>query len=105
MLFLFVDVRILLDKKNKKGVKIMKEDRNYGHVNEQLHTTFSNSGRIAGMGISYDDYGDESGYRPSVRNRGRIYFPSDFLSDEEKQALNGEVKIIKCKTNKIEEIK
>lgn len=32
-----------------------------GHVNEKLHTTFRNSGRVAGTGILYDRYDDESG--------------------------------------------
>lgn len=31
------------------------------HVNEQLHTTFRNSGRVAGTGILSDRYDEESG--------------------------------------------
>ncbi len=30
------------------------------HANEFLRTTFTNSGRIAGMGILYDDYSETS---------------------------------------------
>ena len=32
-----------------------------GHVNEKLHTTFRNSGRVAGTGILSDRYDEESG--------------------------------------------
>ena len=65
------------------------------HINERLHTEFADSGRIAGMGISYDRYGDESGGKQYERVTERVMLPSDYLTPEEKLALNGEVRIIK----------
>lgn len=65
------------------------------HINERLHTEFANSGRVAGMGISYDRYDEESGYRPQPKNTGRISLPSDSLTPQELAALSGEVKIYK----------
>ena len=66
-----------------------------GHINEHLHTTFANSGRAAGAGVLYDRYDEESGYRPTPAYRGAIKFPSDSLTPEQRQALNGEVKTYK----------
>ena len=37
----------------------MKREPN-SHINERLHTGLAQSGRAAGMGISYDRYGDEN---------------------------------------------
>ena len=65
------------------------------HINEHIHTGFANSGRAAGAGITYDRYDDESGYRPQPIHRGAVRFPSDYLSQEERNALNGEVKVYK----------
>ena len=65
------------------------------HINERLHTEFANSGRAAGMGISYDRYDEESGYRPQPKELGAIRFPSDYYTAEEWEKLNGEVRIIK----------
>jgi hypothetical protein len=61
------------------------------HINEFLKTEFANSGRAAGTGISYDKYDEESGYKPQPRARGPIKFPSDSLTPEEREALNGPV--------------
>ena len=69
------------------------------HINERLHTKFANSGRAAGMGISYDRYDEESGYRPQPKERGMVRFPSDSLTPEEKAALSGEVRIIRRADN------
>jgi hypothetical protein len=65
------------------------------HINERLHTSFANNGRAAGMGISYDRYDEEGGYRPQPRNTGRVRFPHDGLSDNELAALSGEVRVYK----------
>ena len=65
------------------------------HINEVLHTNFINSGRAAGEGITYDRYDDESGYRPGVRERGRVRLPHDSMTREQWEALNGEVRIIR----------
>jgi len=69
------------------------------HINERLRTEFANSGRAAGIGTPYDRYDDESGgpyYNPgSVRVR----MPSDSLTPEERELLNGEVRIIKAARN------
>ena len=62
------------------------------HVNERLHTEFANSGRMAGIGISYDHYDEESGYRPKPIDRGFVRFPHDHCDPER---LSGEVRVIK----------
>ena len=41
------------------------------HINERLHTGLAQSGRAAGMGISYDRYDDESGNPDASTNRMR----------------------------------
>lgn len=65
---------------------------NRPHINERLHTEFANKGRAAGMGILYDKYNEEKDiYTHSVH----VNLPSDYLTDEERKALSGEVKIIK----------
>lgn len=68
-----------------------------GHINERLHTEFADSGRAAGMGISYDHYDDESGYHPQPIDRGSVKLPSDCLTPKERAALSGEVRIIRKK--------
>ena len=68
---------------------------NRGHTNERIHTNFANSGRIAGIGISYDRYDDESGCPEYDYKRGRVKFPSDNLNPEERNSLNGPVIIVK----------
>lgn len=45
------------------------------HVNEQLHTCFANTGRIAGCGMNYDRYDDESGNPSYEKACGIIRFP------------------------------
>ena len=65
-----------------------KRERNT-HANERMRTSFANSGRIAGEGILYDDYGDESGYRPPLLGTNRtakVTFPLDPL-----ESLDGPV--------------
>ena len=62
-----------------------------GHVNEKLHTTFRNSGRVAGTGILYDRYDEESGNPEYEKRPFLVRFPSDSLTDEELLALNGPV--------------
>ena len=69
------------------------------HVNERLHTEFANSGRVAGAGIFYDRYDEESGYRPQPKECGMVRFPSDSLTPKEKAALSGEVRIIRRADN------
>lgn len=66
-----------------------------GHINERLHTGLANSGRAAGMGITYDRYDDESGNPWSNNHVIRVRMPYDSLSKEERNALNGEVVIYK----------
>lgn len=62
-----------------------KRERNT-HSNERMRTSFANSGRIAGEGILYDDYGDESGYRPPLLGTNRtakVTFPLDPLESRD----------------------
>lgn len=57
-----------------------KRERNT-HANERMRTSFANSGRIAGDGILYDDYSEESGYRPlfGANRTAMVTFPLDPL--------------------------
>jgi hypothetical protein len=70
------------------------------HVNEFLHSSFANSGRAAGIGVNYDRYDEESfpGVRPR-KNQGnvRVIMPVEFMSEEERAALDGHVIISKLK--------
>ena len=62
-----------------------KRERNT-HANERMRTSFANSGRIAGEGILYDDYSEESGHRPPVANTRRtakVTFPLDPLEQRD----------------------
>jgi hypothetical protein len=61
------------------------------HINEFPHTSLANSGRAAGMGILYDRYDEESGLPIYGRGNVRVVLLSDFLSEEEKEGLNGPV--------------
>lgn len=65
------------------------------HINERLHTELASTGRAAGMGIGYDKYDDEDGYRPGPVMRGVVRMPSDELTKEERAALNGPVRIVR----------
>ena len=65
------------------------------NINERLKTGFANTGRAAGAGTIYDRYDEESGYRPQPIQHGRIKFPSDSLTAEEREALNGPVRVYK----------
>jgi len=40
--------------------KFGKDNKRKRHSNERLRTSFANSGRMAGIGTLYDNYGDES---------------------------------------------
>jgi len=61
------------------------------HVNEQLHTCLANTGRIAGCGMNYDRYDEESGNPNYEKQHSLVRFPSDSLTEEELLALNGPV--------------
>ena len=62
-----------------------------GHANEHMKTSLRNGGRIAGMGVLYDDYSEESygGYHNS--GAGIVRTASDFLTPEERAELNGPI--------------
>lgn len=66
-----------------------------GHINERLHTEFADSGRAAGMGISYDRYDEVSGGRVYDTGSVRVEMPSDHLTPKERAALNGNVRVYK----------
>lgn len=70
------------------------------HASELLKTEFANSGRIAGDGITYDHYDEESGHRPNPKCLGRVRLPSDNLKPVELAALNGPVIIRRAKGEK-----
>ena len=70
------------------------------HINERLRTEFANSGRAAGIGTLYDNYGDESGGPCYNHATGRVRMPSDSLTPEERELLNGEVRIIRAAQKK-----
>jgi hypothetical protein len=52
-----------------------------------MKTSFRNSGRIAGMGMAYDDYSEESG-NPGYCRYEEVRLPHDGINPEE---LNGPV--------------
>ena len=70
------------------------------HINEFIKTGFANSGRVAGDGVLYDNYADES-CRPHSNLTGSVHvnMPSDYLTAEEKNALNGEVRVYRGSVN------
>lgn len=57
---------------------------------EFMVTGFRNGARIAGIGISYDDYSEESGNKKQF-NSVKVRFPHDKCSPE---SLNGPVIIV-----------
>ena len=61
------------------------------HVNEKLHTTFRNSGRVTGMGLLYDRYDEESGNPEYEKQHSLAHFLSDSLTEEELLALDDPV--------------
>lgn len=74
---------------------MIKRERN-SHINERMRTSFTNSGRVAGAGILYDDYGEESwgGNKPCDNLAcERVRLPHDGMSERELNSLNGPVKI------------
>lgn len=73
------------------------------HANEFMRTSFENSGRIAGMGVLYDKYDEESGGPVYGENNVRVVTPSDFLSPAERRELSGPVKTYKLKECIIQE--
>ena len=71
-----------------------KRERNT-HANERMRTSFSNSGRIAGDGILYDDYSEESwGGGKSCDNLidAGVRLPHDGLNENELALLSGPVR-------------
>ncbi len=65
------------------------------HANEFLRTNFVNSGRIAGMGILYDDYSEESG-GPIYGGKGVVIVRYPERNEDEKdKLLNTPVKTYK----------
>ena len=61
------------------------------HVNEYIHTSFADSGRIAGMGINEDNYGHDAAERKYHHKPGFIH---------EDVGNNGEV-ITYCKGQQV----
>ena len=61
------------------------------HINERLHTELAQSGRAAGMGISYDRYDDESGNPDYDPHDTRVRLPHDGLTEDKLAALSGAV--------------
>ena len=65
------------------------------HINERLHTGLAQSGRAAGMGISYDRYDDESGNPDYNPHDTRVRLPHDGLTEDKLAALSGPVRVTK----------
>lgn len=63
-----------------------------GHANEHMKTSLRNGGRIAGMGILYDDYSEESYGGYCNISAGKVRTPYDFMKPKERASLNGPVK-------------
>lgn len=71
----------------KKGTNAIKK-----HINEFVRTSFSNSGRVAGAGVNYDRYDEESNPELCEKYKDNIYgvvMPGK--SEEEKASLDGPV--------------
>lgn len=58
----------------------------------QIKTSFRNGGRIAGIGILYDDYSEESYGGYCNISAGKVRTPYDFMKPKERASLNGPVK-------------
>lgn len=70
------------------------------HVNEHIRTS---TGRIAGTGVLYDDYSEDSGKPIHSRNPYPVY-TSDWLEEKEKERLSGPVitkKLEDCHDSKV----
>ena len=59
--------------------------------NMLTNTSLRNGGRVAGTGILYDDYSEESGNNYGETYRPMVRFPNDNVDPEE---LNGECIIV-----------
>lgn len=70
------------------------------HINEFLKTRLANYGRAAGIGITYDDYSENSygGYRNI--SAGPVKTPYDFMTAEERARLNGPIKTYRLNARK-----
>ena len=76
------------------GGESVKHEPN-SHINERLHTGLAQSGRAAGMGISYDRYDDESGNPDYDPHDTRVRMPHDGLTEDKLAALSGAVRLTK----------
>ena len=65
------------------------------HINERLHTGMAQSGRAAGMGMSYDRYDDESGNPDYDPHDTCVRLPHDGLTEDKLAALSGAVRVTK----------
>jgi hypothetical protein len=74
------------------------------HINEQLKTSFANSGRAAGAGIIYDKYDDDCGGRSYTRRKSSLR-TSLHTPEELKQLMNPPVVIVQAARKKKEEDK
>ena len=83
------------------GNKFSKDSRRKRHANERLKTSFSNSGRIAGAGVLYDDYSEESGIERHSHGHQRFALTR---SEEEKEFIinGGPVKCYKLSPEELE---
>lgn len=61
------------------------------HINDFLKSSFTGSGRIAGTGISYDRYDEESSAELKDENKGNVYVVFPSRSEAEKATLDGPV--------------
>lgn len=67
-----------------------KDNKRKRHINERMRTSFANSGRVAGMGILYDDYSEDSG-KPTYNKSAYPVYTTDWLEDKERERLSGPV--------------
>lgn len=58
---------------------------------------YDGTARKAGAGIYEDDYSEDSGMKNYEQPRKKVRMPSDFMTEEERAALNGEMIIIRGK--------
>lgn len=82
------------------------KDTNRGHAHERLKTNLANSGRISGMGISYDNYSENSypvGAYPAPNKGTPVHKP---LTQEESDFIHngGKVKTYKLSKAELQEM-
>ena len=79
------------------------KDSRRGHANEHMRTSLANSGRIAGMGIAYDDYSEDS-FPGRRKTTGAPAFKPRTKEETDFMVNGGEVKTYKLSKAELEKM-